>query len=66
MSGLFSKPSAPPAPKIVQQPPDRSTDTVAAAAERERIRAARAKGRKDTILGGSTGDRIGGKTLLGG
>ena len=51
MGGLFSKPSAPKPPKA---PPSVDVEG-AAAAERERLRRRKAKGRSSTILSGSLG-----------
>lgn len=48
MSNPFKKPKVPKAPKV----PDRSSAEVQAAAEAERRRAAGAKGRQSTIVGG--------------
>lgn len=67
MGGLFrSKGSSP-----VIKAPDRSADEVAAAEAAERRRAAQARGRSSTILGGALGgelsdQNVNRKSLLGG
>jgi hypothetical protein len=66
MSGVFSKPSKP----KVQPPPSRNEDPESKLADAEAARKQRAllasrRGRPSTILGGATGDELGGKSLLG-
>lgn len=61
----FNLPALPKIPKLEAAPSRLNSRQIAAAARRQRVSAARRKGRASTILGGSIGAEPERKTLLG-